>query len=307
MTAWRATDDGTLMDGTTADFVTIASGASRARIALRGAELRSFVVGGRERLWQADPAFWPKSAPILFPAVGRSAGAEIRVDGRAYPMPIHGFASTSAFVVESAGVDEATLVLADSPETRRHYPFAFRLSVTFAIAESRLAVRLDVTNTGDRPMPYAAGLHPAFLWPERGTGEGAAIRFAADETPLVPVITPDGLFDTARRPVTIKDRRMILSQDNLGSEAVVFLDAASRAVTFLPGDGTAIDVENEGFAHIALWTREGAPFLSIESWTGHGDAPGYSGEFDARPSITLLPPGETRTHAARYSLREAAA
>ena len=60
-------------------------------------------------------------------------------------------------------------------------------------------------------------------------------------------------------------------------------------------------------AHIALWTREGAPFLSIESWTGHGDAPGYSGEFDARPSITLLPPGETRTHAARYSLRKAAA
>lgn len=292
-------------EGEAGDFVSIGVDGCGARIARRGAELRSWSVGGRELIWQGDPASWGRSAPILFPAVGRSAAGAVRIEGRTYPMPIHGFASACDFAVERAGPDEATLCLTDTAATRRHYPFAFRLSVTFALSPGRLAVTLRVANEDARPMPYAAGLHPGFAWPARGSG-APAIRFDADERASVPVITPDGFFAPERRPVAIEGRTMALTPDNVGNEAVCFLDASSRSVTFLPGDGSALAVEQQGFAHFAFWTMGEAPFLSIESWTGHGDAPGYDGEFAGRASMIMLAPGQVRSHSARYAFGDAA-
>ena len=35
-----------------------------------GAQLTSLALNGNEYLWQGDPAFWGKHAPILFPIVG---------------------------------------------------------------------------------------------------------------------------------------------------------------------------------------------------------------------------------------------
>lgn len=40
------------------------------RISPHGAELCSIVSGGKEYLWQADPAFWKRHSPVLFPIVG---------------------------------------------------------------------------------------------------------------------------------------------------------------------------------------------------------------------------------------------
>ncbi len=42
------------------------------QISSKGAELRSIYnkITAQELLWQADPMFWGKSSPILFPIVG---------------------------------------------------------------------------------------------------------------------------------------------------------------------------------------------------------------------------------------------
>ena len=40
------------------------------RVAEKGAELQSVKDSeGREYMWQADPQFWPRHSPILFPLV----------------------------------------------------------------------------------------------------------------------------------------------------------------------------------------------------------------------------------------------
>lgn len=288
--------------------VSIQSSGCKAQIDPLGAELRSWRVGDRELIWQGDPSCWTGSAPILFPVVGRCTGGQIRVDGKTYPMPVHGFASTSRFAVEHSGESEAVLSLTDTEETRRHYPFAFRLTVTFTIAESALTVRLGVANTDERPMPYAAGLHPGFAWPARATGDaaGAAVRFSDVEDASVPVITPGGFFAPERRSITLEGRTMPLTRANLGKEALCFLDARSDAATFMPGDGSALEVCNENLPHFAVWTKGEAAFLSIESWTGHGDVAGYAGAFAERPSMRILAPGEEAGHCARYTFRETA-
>lgn len=284
-------------------IVSLRNASGTANISTHGAELRSWTVEGREMIWPGDAASWPKSAPILFPVVGRSAGGQVAIAGDIYPMPIHGFANAADFAIDSLSASEATLTLQATEATRRHYPFAFRLSVTYALEPDALTARLRVTNEDTRPMPYAAGLHPGFGWASRALG-GGAIRFGEGETPLVPVITPEGLFSSDRRAIAMDGRTMALTPPNLGNEAVCFLDANSQALTFLPGDGTALDVSHEGFAHFAFWTKTGAAFLCIESWTGHGDAPDGGGELAERPSTIVLAAGETREHRARYAFRE---
>ena len=49
---------------------TIKRGGLTAAIDSMGAQLTSLALNGNEYLWQGDPAFWGKHAPILFPIVG---------------------------------------------------------------------------------------------------------------------------------------------------------------------------------------------------------------------------------------------
>ena len=49
---------------------TIKRGSLTAAIDSMGAQLTSLALNGNEYLWQGDPAFWGKHAPILFPIVG---------------------------------------------------------------------------------------------------------------------------------------------------------------------------------------------------------------------------------------------
>ena len=142
--------------------VILEAGDASAVIAVRGAEPRSWRVGGRELLWHADPVHWDRSAPILFPVVGASAGGTIHVDGVPHPMPQHGFARDSLFDVVERRPEAVRLRLSETPTTRARYPFAFVLEVTVALAPATLSLAFEVRNVGQQPMPYALGVHPAF-------------------------------------------------------------------------------------------------------------------------------------------------
>ena len=53
-----------------------------------GAELCSIFdkVHNREVIWQADPAYWKRHAPVLFPNVGRHFEDHYRINGVEYPL-----------------------------------------------------------------------------------------------------------------------------------------------------------------------------------------------------------------------------
>ena len=77
----------------------------------QSAEIRSIRDNktGREYMWQADPAFWGWTSPILFPLVGPVAKNEFRYGGKTYKMKQHGFARQSEFdVCEMDGAVKAT-------------------------------------------------------------------------------------------------------------------------------------------------------------------------------------------------------
>ena len=292
-------------DGATRREVSLTNGDARARIALRGAELRRWLTAGREMIWTPDPAFWADAAPILFPVVGWTRDGQTRVGGKTYPLGLHGFARQCDFVVEEQGKERVVLRLDDTEETRAQYPFAFAFRVEYALEPDKLTIRLHVENKGVAPLPYACGLHPGLRWPfDGGAPADYSIVFDEAENPDVPVIAPGGLFSAETRPAPMRGRALPLSPEVFSHEALCFLEARSRGLTFVREGGAALRVELEDFPHIALWSRPGAPFLCIEPWTGCGDPVGFAGELADKPSMRLLAPGRRARHAARFSLVE---
>jgi galactose mutarotase-like enzyme len=63
-----------------------------AAISLFGAELYAGRAGGVDLVWEIDRRFWDRTAPVLFPIVGRTRDDCVRVDGESYPLSLHGFA-----------------------------------------------------------------------------------------------------------------------------------------------------------------------------------------------------------------------
>ena len=69
----------------------------RATINPLGAELVSLLKldDNTEYMWDANPEFWGKTSPVLFPIVGGLKNDTYFYGGKEYKLPRHGFASTS--------------------------------------------------------------------------------------------------------------------------------------------------------------------------------------------------------------------
>ncbi len=279
----------------------ISSGPSSARIALRGAELKGWRVGGKELVWPGDAKFWADSGPILFPVVGWTCNG-VLIGGRRYPLGLHGFARAENFRLVERAENRALLRLRASGRTKALYPFDFRIDVEYFIEDNSLKTALDVTNEGEAAMPFACGLHPGFNWPLPGARGGHVVRFDTEERAEVPEIAPGGLFSARRRPVPLRGRELALTPD-LFEEALCFLDARSAGLEFAARGGPSLRMELENFPHIALWSRPGASFLCLEAWTGHGDPENFDGDIFTKPSMRVLAPGANARSAARFLWR----
>jgi galactose mutarotase-like enzyme len=284
--------------------ITLRAGAASAEIALVGAEARAWAVAGRHLLWRPDPAVWPDVAPILFPVVGWTNHGRVRIGENYFLLGLHGFARQMAFAVAGWAPDFVRLDLTSDAASRALYPFEFRLSVHHRLRETSLSTVLKVTNCGTWPMPYACGLHPGFCWPFAG-GDVTDYRlhFEHAEEPFVPEIYNQGLFLPTRRHIALEGHVLPLTQALFAREALCFLDAKSRSVSFEHCSGAAIVVDASDFRHFAFWARPPAPFLAIESWTGHGDPANFAGDLFEKPGMRLLPPGGEAQHAATYHYR----
>jgi len=147
--------------------ITLTHGGAQATIALLGAEARQWRIAGRDLMWPGDPAIWSDISPILYPVVGWTRNGEERVDGRTYPLALHGFARFETFTVESSTPDFARLTLSDNARTRALYPFAFALAVEYRLSADALGVAIEVANIDEALAWYAK----IFDFTLRGKGE----------------------------------------------------------------------------------------------------------------------------------------
>ena len=106
----------------------------------KGAEL-THVIDAENKfdfIWNGSE--WPKHAPILFPAIGRSTDDEYLLDQKSYPMQQHGFASDYSFEIIEQKDDQLSLLFKDNEETYQSYPFHFEFKVTYQLVSKKLKI-----------------------------------------------------------------------------------------------------------------------------------------------------------------------
>ena len=145
---------------------TLKNTALTLNISLHGAELTSIRDSfGLEFLWQADPAFWKRHSPVLFPIVGSLWDKHFRVNGREYEMGQHGFARDMDFRLVSESEDEMWFELKSSPETLAKYPYEFTLRIGYRLEANKIHVMWEVSGDDSQTMWFQIGAHPAFYLP----------------------------------------------------------------------------------------------------------------------------------------------
>jgi galactose mutarotase-like enzyme len=281
----------------------ITSRGIAATIKAAGAELCSLKnTDGLELLWQAGPE-WPRHAPLLFPIVGRLKNDELRHKRKTYPMTQHGFARDQRFEWVSREATSCKLVLVDNEATRAHYPFAFRLEVTYAVRGADLEVMFDIINIGDETLPASLGGHPAFGWPLLPglSKEAYSLTFSHDEPAPIRRLE-GGLMQPDARPSPVRDRTLALSERLFDDDAVILDRLASTSARYAADRGPSIEVSWEGFRELGIWSKPGgAPFLCIEPWHGFASPADFDGEFTGKPGLMHIAPGASRSLS--YSIR----
>ena len=103
----------------------------------RAAEITSFKLKnlGWEAMWQGNPEFWAGRNPILFPIVGSTFDKIIHLDGQEYKMGNHGLLRSAVFTLENHTENSMTFSYSSNEETKTHYPFDFKVSVTYTLEE----------------------------------------------------------------------------------------------------------------------------------------------------------------------------
>ena len=278
---------------------TIEGGRFRAVVSSLGAELKSFIdtATGKEYIWQADPAWWKGSAPILFPIVGSLRGGKYRYEGTEYALPQHGFARTSDFRLVAKTEGSMEFELRSNPATKANYPFDFVLRVCFSIEWSGLSVRYVVTNDGAGPLWFSIGSHPAINVPfEGGKIENHYVLFDRSED-LVRHFFKDGLLVAGKTAEIFENSRTIpLSRSIFDDGPIILKGPQSTGFSIVNGmSGKSVHVATDGVPYLGIWSKPNAPFLCIEPWHGVPDSTEAAGELTQKEGIIRLEAGTAFT------------
>lgn len=268
------------------------------RIEEAGAELSSLVANasGKEYLWQADPAFWKRHSPVLFPIVGAVWENTYRYKGQAYSLSQHGFARDRMFSLVTETSSEIRFRLTSDEETLRIYPFPFELEIGYRLEENRVEVIWSVKNTGSEPMFFQIGAHPAFNYPDFEAGRPERGYFAFDRTEGLTyiLIGEKGCVSRQSYPLELEDGRLPIDLHTFDKDALIFENSQLRKVTLCDLSGQPYLSLHFTAPVVGLWSppAKNAPFVCIEPWYGRCDPTEYAGSFEQKDWIQSLQPGK---------------
>lgn len=265
----------------------------------KGAELKSLKKRstGTEYLWKADPAFWGRTSPVLFPFVGGVKNKEYRTKGKTYSMGQHGFARDMEFDLLSQADDEIWFVLQDSEESREKYPYEFVLKLGYRLLETGVEVCWQVENPSGEELPFSIGGHPAFNCPmEEGEKQtDYFLRFDSEEKVVSTRVSEKGLATDIKDVYALKQGYLKVTENLFDYDALVIEHHQAKEVSLCRPDKTAYLTVRMEVPLFGIWSppKKNAPFICIEPWYGRCDHEEFSGELKEREWGNILMPGET--------------
>lgn len=247
----------------------------------------------REVIWCADPKVWNRHAPILFPFVGEIHNKEYLYNGTKYPMTAHGFARDAKFQFEGIVDNKIVHSLSSTEETKKVYPFDFKLEVSHSIEENKVIVEWKVVNTGDKEMLFSIGAHPAFNVPaiEGEEQKDYYLTFGSkDKLDYIRISSEGGtaLYNEVKT-LTLTEGTYQVGEHLFDDGVLIFENSQLSEVGIaFPNKEPYINIKCEGFPYVGVWTKPGAPFICLEPWYGRCDNIGFTGELKDKTGVRCL-------------------
>jgi len=257
-----------------------------------GAELTSIQKKetNAEYLWQADPTYWGRHAPVLFPIVGRLKEDAYTIAGKKFSMKQHGLARNLTFSLLKQDPYSITFELNSDKTTLKQYPFPFRLHIQYALKEKDLIVFYRVINPAKEALYFSIGGHPAFNCPLK-KGEKRSdyqLFFDKKETASTQRLTA-GIRNGSQIPILKGNKKLPITDDLFAEDALVFQHLNSDKVSLQKGTKKILSFEFKGFPYLGIWSQsEGSPFVCIEPWYGVADKLEHNQKLQDKEGIIRL-------------------
>mgnify|MGYP000110913576 FL=1 len=191
--------------------------------------------------------FWCRHSPLLFPYVGKTYQNKLWIDGKQYDTEKHGFARTSLFDCVAESENSVTYMLKDSEETKKMFPYAFELYVTYTLEENRLNVKWEVKNPADKTMYFCIGGHPAirFAKPEEKKTD-YVLKFPGKKTlEYIGVIESEAAADPDTiYKMELENECYPLTEELLANDALIF--------------------DHEQFDEVWVCHKDGSPYVGMK-------------------------------------------
>ena len=271
------------------EFVHPGSGDRLRVVPERGGLVTEWLCNGREMLYLdherfADPAKSIRGGiPVLFPICGNLPNDRLPLVSGDFTLKQHGFARDLpwqiALLADQSGV---MLSLEDCADTRKAYPFGFRLQMEIRPLSAALEITTTISNTSaseSEPMPFSFGLHPYF-------NVSDLARTAVE-----------GLPGRCFNHLEMAEAETAQQLNRL-DQGVDFLTHAAGPVTLVDEHaGTRLQLQHhEPMDLTVVWTDPPRAMVCLEPWTGPRQSL-ISG--DRRLELCV---GESTTLSCRYSV-----
>lgn len=275
-------------------------------VADKGAELVSIQSDGQEYLWNGDPEFWGRRAPILLPVVGRLADDKLRIDGHEYPLKQHGFARDTALIRQDGSGPailrgDLDVQTTQGPVVFRmyqkgrpsNYPYSFDLEARFEALDNSVCCSWTVKNRDSKAMYFHIGAHPAFILPDYSETEEihGYLRFYDEEgNPVSPEVNTyllDGLRHNYVTPKPLVNETAICPITNytFANDAIIIEGNQVASIALLDKQmREVLRVVCPQAECYGIWApnKPGCPFVCIEPWCGIADRYDFQGDISMR-------------------------
>ncbi len=279
------------------NHITLTNQALTVTISPKGAELQSIFSKehGLEYMWNANPDFWSKKSPVLFPIVGGLKENTYTYLGKEYHLNRHGFARDMMFQIGDVSETSVTFFITSTTETQELYPFSFVFFITYTINQNTLSITYSIENKGQTEMYCSVGAHPAFKIPltENTSFNDYYLALNTTETTGIWPLSSDGLIELHPLPFLENTNRIPLTKELFYKDALVFKDLKSNALSILNNvNKHGLTVAYNGFPYMGIWSSKDADFVCIEPWCGIADSTNTTGILQNKEGINCLMPSE---------------
>lgn len=272
-----------------------------------GAQLKNLILkkNKKDYLWDGDPKYWQRRAPVLFPIVGRLKDESYLYQGKKYQMSQHGFARDKEFELAEKGKDFLAYILESDQETLAVYPFKFKLKIYYQLENNNLKISYEITNQDSKKIYFSIGAHPAFKWPFAAGDKKKDyyLEFEQKEKTANHLLD-SGLLNHKKELLLDNQQRLELYPEIFENDALVFKNLTSDKISLKSKNSKhKIELSFADFPYLGIWSQSAkAPFICIEPWQGIADSIDSSGRLEEKEAIISLKKGAQKSFSYQIKL-----